>query len=126
MDRLFLVFVGGGLGSAARYLLSVGMVRALGAAFPFGTLCVNLVGCLAMGALLQIAVQASSLSPALRLALSTGLLGGFTTYSSFNYETTKLFEGGAIGFALLNLFGTVFGCFLAGLVGAWLGRQLTA
>src|SRR5688500_8296852 len=99
MDRFLLVFVGGGLGSALRYLISVGLARVLGPAFPFGTLCVNLGGCLLMGFIMQLALSASSFSPTVRLVLTTGFLGGLTTYSGFNYDTTKLLESGSTSLA---------------------------
>ena len=124
MDRLFLVFVGGGLGSVVRYLVTLGLARAFGVQFPFGTLAVNLSGCLLMGFVLELALATSSLSPAARLALTTGFLGGLTTYSSFNYETTKLLEGGAVLLGVVNAGATFAGCLLAGLLGSWLGRCL--
>ena len=124
MDRILLVFVGGGLGSALRYLVSAGLARALGPSFPFGTLCVNLGGCLLMGFVMQLALSTSSLSPSVRLALTTGFLGGLTTYSSFNYDTTKLVETGSASLAAANVVVTLLGCAIAGLAGAWLGRRL--
>jgi fluoride exporter len=124
MDRLFLVFLGGGLGSALRYGVGLLCTRAFGDGFPVATLLVNCFGCFAMGVLMQFA-QGGTLSPILRAALAIGFLGGFTTYSSFNYETAKLFEDGDRGQALLNLFATLFGCALSGLLGSLWGRRLS-
>jgi CrcB protein len=126
MDRVLLVFVGGGLGSALRYAVGLALARAFGTAFPFGTLAVNLAGCFAMAALMQITLQTSTLSPEWRLALGTGFLGGLTTYSSFNYETTRLAADGSPGLAVTNLLLTLFGCLVSGVLGAWLGRRLVA
>jgi len=123
MDRFLLVFVGGGLGSALRYLVSVSLARVL-PTFPLGTLCVNLVGSLLMGLLMQIALSSSAFSPSVRLTLTTGFVGGFTTYSTFNYETTKLLQDGSAAVAFANLSATLFGCLLAGIAGAWLGQRL--
>jgi CrcB protein len=89
-------------------------------------LCVNLGGCLLMGFVMQLALGASAFSAGARLAITTGFLGGLTTYSSFNYETTKLAQGPSPSLSLVNLAATLFGCLLAGLAGAWLGRRLAA
>jgi CrcB protein len=124
MLRVLLVFVGGGLGSVVRYAVGLLLARTLGTAFPLSTLVVNLVGCFAMGTLMQLALSGSTLSAELRLALGTGFLGGLTTYSAFNYETTKLGSDGSSGLAVANLLVTLFGCLVAGLLGAWLGRRL--
>ena len=124
MDRVVLVFVGGGLGSVARYAVGLALARAFGSAFPFATLAVNLLGCFAMDALMQVALAGSALSPEWRLALGSGFLGGFTTYSSFNYETTQLAGDGLPGFAVVNLTATLLGCLVAGVLGAWLARRL--
>jgi CrcB protein len=124
MDRFLLVFLGGGLGSALRYGVGLACARAFGTAFPLGTLVVNLTGCFAMGLLMQLVAGGANLAPGLRLALTTGFLGGLTTYSSFNHETTKLFESGARGAALVNVAVTLIGCGLAGLAGAVLARRV--
>lgn len=126
MDRFLLVFVAGGLGSVLRYLVGLGAGWLLGTAFPYATLLVNLLGSLAMGGAAELTLTSSALTPAWRLALMTGLLGGFTTYSSFNQETTALAGRGAFGLAALNVALTLAGCLLAGLGGAWLVRRLIA
>src|ERR1044071_3821368 len=122
MPPVLLVFLGGGAGSAARYLISVSLARATGA-YPLGTLVVNLAGSFLMAGLMQLFAQ-GALSPAARLLLATGFLGGLTTYSSFNYETTHLFQSGLTGLAALNWVVTNVGCLLAGLLGFWLGTRL--
>ncbi len=87
-----------------------------------GTLLVNLGGCFLMAFVMYIALNVPSLSLTVRMMLTTGFLGGFTTYSSFNYETTKLLQQGAFAQASMYFGCTTIGCFLAGLLGLILGR----
>lgn len=98
LPNLLLVALGGGIGSAARYALSLAVDRALGKAFPFDTLLVNALGCLAIGALLPTTTS----SPA-RLLLITGVLGGFTTFSALGAQTFSLFQRGSTTLALTNI-----------------------
>ena len=122
MFRFALVFAGGALGSGARYLVSTWAARALGADFPRGTLIVNATGSFILAFLF--ALPGSRLGPDLRLFLGAGIMGGYTTYSSFNTETIALLEQGSASLALANLALTVFGCLAAGLAGLALGRLL--
>ena len=116
--RFFLVCLGGALGSGARYATSLWAASAIGTAFPFGTLIVNVLGSFLLGFLMQ-AIPTSS---DLRLMLTTGVMGGFTTYSTFNYETTNYFREGAWMTGFANVASTLAGCFIAGLAGLALGR----
>jgi CrcB protein len=115
----------GALGSGARYLVGLWAVERLGAAFPYGTLIVNITGSFALGMVAHLAT-ASAWSPELRAAIAIGFLGGFTTYSSFNQETLTLLGNGATGAA----FGNIAITLMAGLAAGWLGllvaRQLVA
>ncbi|MEA2605033.1 MAG: fluoride exporter [Acidobacteriota bacterium] len=95
MARLFWICLAGAVGTATRYFLSSWLARVTGPAFPFGTLTVNVIGSFLLGGIMQIALSVESFPLTLRLALTTGLLGGFTTYSSFNYETLRYFQEGA-------------------------------
>jgi fluoride exporter len=122
--RLLLVSAGGALGSGARYLVSTWAARALGADFPRGTLLVNAAGSFVLA--LLFALPGSRLSPDLRLFLGAGVLGGFTTYSSFNTETLALFEQGSAALAAANVALTVTGCLVAGVAGLALGRLLAS
>jgi CrcB protein len=122
--RLLLVCAGGALGSGARYLVSTWAARALGAEFPRGTLLVNATGSFVLAFIF--AVPGSRISPDLRLFLGAGVLGGYTTYSSFNTETLALLDQGSPGLAATNLGLTVAGCLVAGLAGLALGRWLAA
>lgn len=125
MALLFWISAGGALGTAARYLVTVGCLRLWGEGFPFGTLAVNALGSFLVCALMQIALTTSLLSPTLRLALTTGVMGGFTTFSAFSYETLRLLQDGPIGLAALNVFANVAGCLLAACAGAAAGRWLS-
>jgi CrcB protein len=91
-QQILLVGLGGCIGSVARYLVATCVQSRSGSLFPFGTLAVNVLGCLVIGALMALAVERESLSPNLRLLLVTGVLGGFTTFSAFGYETLALVE----------------------------------
>ena len=97
LTSLLHVALGGALGASARYLVGVGAVRFLGHGFPWATLVVNVLGSLAMGALVVLLAQ----KDATRLAslLMTGLLGGFTTFSAFSLDAVTLYERGQVGAA---------------------------
>jgi CrcB protein len=124
MARLLWICAGGAVGTGARYLLSGWALTLLGASFPYGTLAVNLIGSFCVGLLMQIGIATPVLSPTVRLALTTGVMGGFTTYSTFNYETIRYAQDGAYALALANIFATLAGCLLAGLFGVAAGRWL--
>jgi CrcB protein len=124
MARFLWICLGGAAGTGARYLLSGWLLRAAGPGFPWGTLAVNVLGSFLLGVLMQVALTTELLSPTLRLALTTGVMGGFTTYSTFNYETLQYFQQSdwLLGFA--NLATTVVACLLAGGLGVLAGRLL--
>src|SRR4029079_9204747 len=114
---ILLVFLGGGLGSASRYLIGQWAASAFGVGFPYGTLIVNLTGCFLLGAVVQMAIAGAWHSD-VRAAIAAGFLGGFTTYSSFNQETIAMFTSGAGGAAVTNVAITLAGGLAAGLLGA--------
>jgi CrcB protein len=122
MERLLFICLAGALGTGTRYLVGVWAAERFGTAFPYGTLIVNVVGCFLIALVMQTAASAASLSPTLRLALTTGFLGGLTTYSSFAYETTKLAQADARGAAAWNFVLTTGGCFLAVVLGLAVAR----
>jgi CrcB protein len=125
MDRFLWISLGGAIGTGARYLVAQWAAQWFGAAFPFGTLVVNLTGSFLIAAVMQ-AAETVAWPSALRAAITIGFLGGFTTYSSFNYESTRLFQDGASGLAALNVALTLGGCFLAGWLGVAASRHLLA
>ena len=116
MERIVLVFIGGALGSVARYLVATWSATAM-PSIPRGTLIVNVVGSFLISMIFEASLRTTVVSPNTRLFLATGVMGGFTTYSSFNYETLRLVDEGAFRLALLNVALTVFGCMAAGLLG---------
>jgi CrcB protein len=124
MSRLLWICLGGAVGSGARYLVSTWVLGTLGPAFPWGTLAVNAIGSFLLGALMHVGLSTDLLSPTLRLALSTGVMGGFTTYSTFNYETLQYVRDGALRLAALNVGTTVILCLAAGLLGLAAARAL--
>ena len=124
MSRFLWICLGGAAGTGARYLLSGWALAAFGATFPYGTLAVNLVGSFLVGLLMQIGLTTPLMSPTLRLALTTGVMGGFTTYSTFNYETIRYFQDGSWELAFGNVAATLAGCLAAGLAGIAAGRWL--
>jgi CrcB protein len=112
VSRLLLVCLGGAIGTGGRYLVAVAAARALGPDFPWGTMAVNLAGAFLIGLIQQLAVEVAGLSDDLRLFLVTGILGGFTTYSAFAYETVALGRVGAWPQAAANVLVTTIGCLL--------------
>ena len=126
MSRILLVLAGGGVGSVLRYLTTLAAVRLLSPNFPFGTLIVNLVGCFFIGFVHTLAVLAARISPETRLFLTTGVLGGLTTYSSFNYEALALVDQERAVSAGVYVAVMLVGCAVAGLLGTFSARALVA
>lgn len=116
------VGLGGALGSIARHHIGSWAARRA-PSFPWGTLLVNLIGCLLIGLLMQLVLRERA-SETTRLALGTGLLGGFTTYSTFNFEAFALVESGAWGRASLYVAVTLVGGLALGAAGWFAGRAL--
>ncbi len=117
MKNIVLVASGGALGAALRWWLAGVVQSRAGALFPWGTLAVNVLGCFGIGLVMESAAGTLSFPPSLRMFLVIGVLGGFTTWSSFSYETMRMVEEGALGLAAANAFGTMLACFTA----TWLG-----
>lgn len=117
MEHILSIGLGGAIGAVLRYWLGNVLTKILGSSFPYGTFCINIIGCFLMGFLMTIIVDKGLLSPAWRLFLCVGLLGGFTTFSSFSYETLTLLQEGNLLFALLYAGGSVF----LGILAAFLG-----
>lgn len=124
MSRFLWICLGGAAGTGARYLLSGWALGTFGASFPYGTLAVNVIGSFLVGVLTQVGLATPLMSPTLRLALTTGVMGGFTTYSTFNYETIRYVQDGSWPLAAANLAITVAGCLAAGFAGIAAGRWL--
>ena len=117
MGRAFLICLAGAAGTGARYGAALVSVRLLGAAFPWGTLFVNVFRSFLLAALAVLGGSSGVLSPTARLILGTGFCGGFTTYSTFNQETLTYLQEGAIRLAALNIVVTLGSCLLAAVAG---------
>jgi len=120
--NMLIVGAGGFLGSVFRYLIS-GLLQKLSpeGVFPLGTLGVNVIGCLVIGLLAGAAENLQVLGPQARLFLFLGLLGGFTTFSSFGYETMAMLRGGQVLVAVANVGLHI----VVGLFAVWLGLTVT-
>jgi CrcB protein len=116
MVRLFWICLGGAAGTGARYLVSLWAADRFGSTFPYGTLIVNVAGCFLIAALMHAALSLGW-SATVRSALTIGFLGGLTTYSSFNYDTMRLFQEGSAATGFVNMGLTLS----SGLAAGWLG-----
>ena len=114
----------GGMGCVARYLVSGWVYVLAGRTLPYGTLAVNVIGSLLLGLIMEGSLRSSLLSPDLRFGLAVGFMGGFTTFSTFSYETVRLLEEGSMVAAGANILLNVTVCIVAAIVGVYLARQL--
>ncbi|OYY91756.1 MAG: camphor resistance protein CrcB [Sphingomonas sp. 28-66-16] len=124
MISLFLVMLGGAIGSAARLLAGRLMTHWLGSGYPWGTLTVNLVGGLLMGLLIGTLARASMPGENLRLFAAIGVLGGFTTFSSFSLDVVAMIERGALTPALVYVLASTIGSIVALFAGLSVVRAL--
>ena len=122
MLHIVLVAAGGAIGASLRHLVASASLRLVGRNFPWGTLTVNLLGCLAMGVIIGLLARRSHASNELRLFVATGLLGGFTTFSAFSLDFAVLWERGAPLAAFLYAAASVLGSLAALFLGLWLVR----
>jgi CrcB protein len=118
------IAVGGAIGAILRYGVANGVYRLVGRDFPWGTLVVNVLGSLLMGLLFVLLLDRYALAPALRAGLLIGLLGAFTTFSTFSIETLNLIEQAAYWKAGLNMLVSVFACVGATWIGVIIARQI--
>jgi fluoride exporter len=126
VDRYVFIALGAALGANARYLVGNWASARWGAAFPFGTLVVNASGSLFLGFLVAFAAERIMVSPEVRLFLAVGLLGSYTTFSSYSVESLALLQGGAIWPALANIAGNNLLSLGCAVVGYALARLLGA
>ena len=125
MGTLFAVGVGGGLGALARYYIA-GWVQPAGATFNWGIFVVNITGGLLMGLIVEASALKLNLSPDLRAFLTVGILGGYTTFSTFSLDSALLLQRGEYGQAALYVIGSVVLSILALFAGLWIARGLYA
>ena len=105
--RYVIVFLGGGIGAALRHGINIATARALGTGFPYGTIIINVVGSLAMGLIAEYFALKAGLPQHVRLFLTTGILGGFTTFSAFSLEAALLYERGQLAGAAVYVIASV-------------------
>lgn len=124
MTQIISIAIGGAAGALLRFWVSNGVYTLLGRGFPYGTLAVNVIGSLAMGLLYVFFLERMTVSAELRGAVLIGLLGSFTTFSTFSIETLNLIEQAEFMKAGLNALISVFACLLAAWFGLVIGRQI--
>lgn len=107
MNGILVVATGGAIGSVARYLFGMWTVRTFGFGFPWGTLGVNLIGAFLIGVIVELSAARLHLAPELRLFLITGIMGGFTTFSSYALEVSAMMQRGNHALAALYGFGSI-------------------
>lgn len=120
MIKVLYVGIGGFIGASLRYMISTNAARFLGTAMPYGTLIENVVGGFLMGFLMELSFNTELISSDMRLFLTTGILGGLTTFSTFSYETMALINEGSYMLGALNISLNLF----LSLIGVVLGRYL--
>jgi CrcB protein len=121
MEKLLLVMVGGSLGAASRYGISLLTVKMWGTRFPWGTLTVNLAGCFLIGLLFGLSDRVRMLTPEMRLLLITGFLGALTTFSTFSIETVSAGRAGLMVQPVVNILINNLGGLALTVMGLWIG-----
>jgi CrcB protein len=119
-----IVFLGGGVGAAVRHGINIVAARLLGTAFPYGTLLINVTGSLAMGLIAGYFAFKGDASSSWRLFLTTGILGGYTTFSTFSLDAALLYERGHLDLAALYVVSSVAVSLAAMFGGLWIVRSL--
>lgn len=125
-NMIWFVAVGGALGSVVRFLVSVAMQRSSGGLFPIGTLVINITGSFLLGFLMRYALGSSSITPEVQALLTTGFCGGYTTFSTFSYESVALIETGQYGRAGWYVGLSVGVSLCATMAGMWAAHALLA
>ncbi len=124
MKALIFIAIGGAAGAVLRYGASLSVYSLLGKGFPYGTLFVNVSGSLLMGLLSVIMLERFNIGPEWRAAVLVGVLGSFTTFSTFSIETLNLLEQGDVMRAMTNIVLSVLVCLAAVWFGVLIGRQI--
>ncbi|WP_262695609.1 fluoride efflux transporter CrcB [Kordiimonas aquimaris] len=122
MQMILAIGFGGALGAIARHYFAGVITKAVGTSFPYGTMAVNILGSLIMGVLVAAFAARLNGMPELRGFLTVGILGSFTTFSTYSLETVLLIERGDWQAAIMYAFGSLFVGVLALMFGLWLGR----
>ena len=120
MIPYLLIFIGGGTGALARYVAGTAIMRRFSGSFPLGTLAINVTGSFLIGLLMTLLTERYKLDPRWRLAIVVGFLGGYTTFSSFEWETYTAVRAGGLWTGMLNVVSSI----ILGYVAVWLGATL--
>ena len=120
MDRYIMVLVGGGLGAVTRYAVGTAVNARIGGRFPLGTMVINVTGSFLIGLLMVLITERSLPHPNWRLLLVVGFLGGYTTFSSFEFETYQVMRDGGYWIGAANVVGSV----LLGYAAVWIGAAI--
>ena len=112
--------IGGAIGAVSRFLVGTFILRFYSSLFPLGTFLINVTGSFLIGLFMTLFLNRPNISPSWRLFVVTGILGGYTTFSTFEWETFTAFRGGAVAVALLNVLLSV----TLGFGGVWIGAAL--
>lgn len=124
MEKYILISLGAIVGANLRYLIGGWAAERFGSSLPYGTLIINLSGSLLIGIFLTYTTERVLIDPRWRLLIAVGVLGGYTTFSSYTYESVNLILNGSWGAGLFNLFGSAFLGAVAVIVGIFIGRLL--
>ena len=124
MTQVLAIAAGGAIGALLRYWVSTAVQSRTASVFPYGTLTVNVVGSLLIGFLYILLIERLAAGPAVRAFMLIGVLGAFTTFSTFSIETLNLMESGQLGKALVNMLASVIVCVSAAGLGVLAARQL--
>ena len=124
-NQLAWVCVGGAVGSGLRFVVTSWTLARYGTSFPYGTLAVNVVGSLLLALLFELSRSTTWLGPTLQLALGAGMVGGLTTYSTFNLEVVRYVQDGHARTAVVYGSVTLVGCLAAGVLGIMFGRMIS-
>lgn len=121
--RFVIVAIGGAAGAVARYAVTLGVALFWKKEFPLATLLINVSGSFILGLFATFAAEKSMIDPAWRLLIATGFVGAYTTFSTFEYETQRLAESGALTWGIINILTSVLAGFLAVQLGVMLARR---
>jgi len=124
MEKFFIISLGAVLGANARYWLAGWAAQKWGAAFPYGTLFINLTGSFLLGLFVTLITERFIINPNWRLLIAIGFLGSYTTFSTYTYESINLLLSGQVWQGLTNLFGSALLGAAAVTAGIWLGRAI--
>lgn len=122
--QLLYIGIFGGLGCVSRFLVSGLSYQVFGRSLPYGTLVVNIIGSFLLGLLMTFGLRSALLPAELRIGLTVGFMGGFTTFSTFSYETLRLIEEGSFWQAGANILLNILLCLLFALLGVLLAKQI--